>query len=79
MPRHDATTSVPIPDVVNASNNSECASLPSMMAALGTPPVTASRQADILGIIPLSKLGSNSVNSFTVMVEIRESVAGQLA
>src|SRR5690606_3207206 len=55
-----ATTSVPIPLLVNSSTSTECGTLPSMIAAASTPPSTASRQARIFGIIPDSSDGSSS-------------------
>jgi hypothetical protein len=79
MTGHGATTSVPIPCVVKASNRIECASLPSMMAALGTPAWTASKHAVILGIIPDSNEGKSASNSVVVNDDTTESVAGQWA
>ena len=71
------TTSVPIPSAVNASSRIECSTRPSMIAAFGTPPSTASRQAVILGIMPDSRDGSSTRNSVASRVEMRESRLGQ--
>ena len=55
---HALTTSVPMPLLVKTSIRSECGTRPSMIAAVSTPPSTASRHACILGTIPDSSVGS---------------------
>src|SRR5690606_25792295 len=71
------TTSVPAPRSLNTSTSVEWGTRPSMIAAFGTPPDTASRQAVIFGIIPASRDGSSAVSSETVIWETRESRSGQ--
>src|SRR5690606_8922688 len=79
VPVHCATTSVPIPLLVNSSTSTECGTRPSMIAAASTPPSTASRQARIFGIIPDSSDGSSSVSAAVVMCETSDSRLGQSA
>ena len=71
------TTSVPMPDCVNTSSRIECGTRPSMIAALATPPSTASRHAGIFGIMPDSSDGSSAMSSGTSMTETSESRFGQ--
>ena len=66
-----------MPCVVKTSSRIECDTRPSMMAAFGTPPVTASRQAVIFGIIPDSSEGSSASSSGTSISETSESRSGQ--
>ena len=66
--RTSRTTSVPIPLLVKISTSTECGTRPSMIAAVSTPPSTASRHACIFGIMPDSSVGSIA----------RSSVRGQV-
>ena len=56
LPAHPSTTSVPIPLLVKISTSTECGTRPSMIAAVSTPPSTASRHACIFGIMPDSSV-----------------------
>ena len=67
------TTSVPMPSCVKISSRIECGTRPSMIAALPTPPSTASRQAVIFGIMPDSSVGSIPRSSSAVIADTRES------
>src|SRR4029453_11568378 len=71
------TTSVPEPCWVKISSRIECGTRPSMMAAFGTPPWTASRQAVILGVMPDSREGSSCRSSAVSITETSESRSGQ--
>src|SRR5690606_13973922 len=77
--RHPETTSVPIPFSVNISTSTECGTRPSMIAAVSTPPSTASRHACILGIIPDSSRGIIARGSVEVRCDTSESRFGQSA
>ena len=70
---------VPKPSEVNTSNRVEWATRPSTTCAAGTPPLTARRQASILGTMPDSRDGSSFARSSVVISLTRLEVSGQLA
>ncbi len=57
---------VPTPVSVKISSSTACGSRPSSTCACGTPPVTAVRQASILGIIPSLRSGSIAASALAV-------------
>ena len=59
--------------------STECGTRPSMIAAVSTPPWTASRHACILGIMPDSSRGSIARSSVAVRRETSDSRFGQSA
>src|ERR1700733_7365305 len=73
---HSLTTFVPVPSSVNNSTSTQCSMRPSMMCALGTPPPTARRHASILGIIPVSSVGSSCANVAVSISVTSESWSG---
>src|SRR5579875_3727930 len=60
------STMVPTPVSVKISSRIACGSRPSSTCACGTPPVTAVRQARILGIMPSLRRGSIAASSAAV-------------
>src|SRR5690606_24313405 len=77
--RHEGTTSVPIPLLVDRSTGTEGGTRPSIIDALSTPASAASRHACIFGIMPDSSLGSSSRSSLDVRCDTSESRFGQSA
>src|SRR5580693_1006570 len=67
--RHGPTTFVPAPSSVSNSTSTQCSMRPSTICALGTPVSTARRHASILGIIPVSNVGS-SCDSVAVSISL---------
>ena len=74
-----ATTTVPAPVSVKASERRACSTRPSMTWARGTPPSTARRHAPILGIIPDCRPGRSPRNSCALIRAMTSELAGQSA
>src|SRR5690606_24737556 len=74
-----ATTSVPMPSLVNSSTSTAAATRPPMIAAAATPPATASSHACSWGSMTDSRVGSIAASSSLVRCDTSESRFGQSA
>src|ERR1700678_3176213 len=75
---HALTTFVPEPWSVSSSTNTQCSTRPSMTCALGTPAVTARRQASTFGIMSVYSVGSSCAKAAVLISLANESRSGHL-